>query len=110
MYKNYKYYDKKGRRLAVYLQRYDDNNATIVVITCSKEDKFSKQFADKQFEIFMSNRKAADVNPQSFIIEDVKVGGEVKALNNFCYNNFYKAVERGIITKCYKTFYINANK
>ena len=47
-YKCHKYYDKYGKRLSIYAQKMGDY-LEVVVIPCSKEDKFIKKEADKLF-------------------------------------------------------------
>lgn len=77
-FKCHKYYDKKGRRLSIYAQKMGEY-LEIVVIPCSKEDKFKKKEADHLF-------LTVPYTPESIKIENNKPRS---TFLKWCKENFY---------------------
>lgn len=88
MYNTYKYYDKKGRRLAVFCRFIDADTAELITFVCSKEDQFKKAFAIEQYN------KYVDGLPLSSkpIVEKVEIQpeeSEIKLLIRYCREKYY---------------------
>lgn len=71
-YLTYKFYDQKGRRLAIMGNVQDSGRIDIIVITCSKKDDFNKSVV-RQALLNISNIGKAEieeqeVHPQFFTI------------------------------------------
>ncbi len=86
----YKYYDKKGRRLAVFCRYVSPTEAEIVTFTCSKEDKFVKKFAQKEYQAFINeNYRELTTKPVTVSVQIKSEQRELQTLINYCNEHYY---------------------
>ena len=90
MTKTYKFYDKRGRRLAIFGKQEGTTTMNVVVIPCSTTEKnFSKKRANELYENLLKGEKVAH-EAYSVLIVDNKPG---QSLINWCRKNFYYHVD-----------------
>lgn len=96
--RTYKFYTKKGQRLAVFGQVTPEGYIKIFILTCSKDDQFSKKFALECYNNFIKDGKTIYVdkegNPQEFhpYQETIKVIDEKPKFTfiKYCKLNLYR--------------------
>lgn len=90
-YSTNRYYDQKGRRLAVFCRYLNANEAEIFTLTCSKDDQFSKKYARKVYESYLQgvDLKNEFHKPAIEIIGIEPERREIWTLLNFCRKNYY---------------------
>lgn len=87
-YSNFKCYDRKGRRVAVF-GRQIANVVQIFELKCSKSDQFNKDTAKMAYLWFENNQKLESFHPNVY---NVVITGENKPLwtfNQHCKENYY---------------------
>jgi hypothetical protein len=96
----YKYYDKKGRRLAIFgvpLAEYKTGVPTqntalkIIAIACSAKDTFSKKKAKELYKAYVTGN-TKDVHPTVTILEGITDGNFKRAFMIYCNTHFQKPV------------------
>lgn len=89
----YNFYDKQGRRLAVFCRFLDYKTAEIFTLTCSKDDQFSKEFARKTYYLYTTYDKIPiDVHPKIVTIDIEPEERELKTLLRYCKDNYFRCV------------------
>lgn len=88
MYNTNKFYDRKGRRLAVFCRFLDYNEAEIVIFTCSKADRFNKKFATEQYNKYL-NAETLETKPEVVKLQIKAEERELKTMLNYCVDNLY---------------------
>lgn len=93
MEKNYlatfAFYDEKGRRLGIFAEIIVDS-LSISIITCSKQDMFSKKKSRELYEMWEdSGRKHPDIHPMTFNISLKDKTTPRKEFIIWCRENFY---------------------
>lgn len=98
----YKYYDQKGRRLAIMARQLNETHTEITIITCSKLDQFNKKEARQALlNVELGTKpviKSEEVHPQTVII--AHYGEFRKSFFEWTSDNYYK-IEYG--KKTYNT-------
>lgn len=96
--KTYKFYDKDGRRLAIF-GKYVPNhphggNPTlhITVIPCSRKDQFSVKVANQMYNAIDSGMIIGEVPVHSYFSVPVLDGKHKAEFLKFCNINYYKMV------------------
>lgn len=90
IYASYNWYDKKGRRLAVFCRYIDANTAEIFTLACSKVDQFSKKYSKQEYTDYLQFGATKNSKPTVYIVNISPVEiREIKFLQNYCKNNFY---------------------
>lgn len=82
LYRSYKYYDDKGRRLAIFGYK-SDNVMKMMVITCSKKDQFTKSIARSLYTEFQEKKSFIDAPISSESTPGV-------TFDTWCRTNFRK--------------------
>lgn len=88
----YRFYDKKGRRLALFCDFKDEVTAKLVIIPCSKADQFNKKEALAMYEDIIAGNEV----PSAEIVELTILPEErtLKTLFRYAFNNLYELKER----------------
>lgn len=88
----YKYYDEKGRRLAIRAKKVSEFEVDITVLICSKKDAFRKKFARQALDLLDLHdevRLYGDLlHPQRFTI--LNNSEFAKTFFNWANNSFFK--------------------
>lgn len=99
-YCNFQYYDKKGRRLAVFCRYISPTEAEIFTLTCSIQDQFNRKYARQVYESYLvGGDKNFDFHKP--LIELVLIqpeDGEVQTLLAYCRKNYYTLATAEITT------------
>jgi len=101
----YKYYDQKGRRLAIMAKKLNETHTEITIITCSKLDQFNKRFARHALSLCSNTGKVVinkeEIHPQTVVI--AHYGEFRKSFFEWASDNYYK-IEYGV--KNYNVTYL----
>jgi hypothetical protein len=96
-YATFKYFDRKGRRLAAFARYRTYNEAELFVLTCSLEDNFSKKLARRVYEkyltIGLTPEFTTEYKPLIELVEIKPEKGEVQTLLDYCNKNYYIEAE-----------------
>lgn len=93
----YRFYDKSGRRLALFCDFKDATTAQIYTLPCSKDELFKKSFAKEAYKKFLET----GVLEKSATLTEVEVKpeeGTLKTLFRYAYNNLYYPVNYAKVT------------
>lgn len=103
-YSNFKCYDSKGRRLAIF-GRQKANSIQIVEIKCSKDDQFHKSIAKRVYEEWLkkplteNHKGQVNINgfygtfhPEVYTIFIIEENKSLWTFNQHCKNNYYHKV------------------
>jgi len=91
VFKTYSFYDNKGRRMALFCKRVDENNVEIATIVCSKKDQFNKAVANKMY-----NDPEVKKNT---VLMPTKIGSNIgKEFISYCRSN-YRVVVSEIVER-----------
>lgn len=85
----YKFYDYKGRRLAAFARYKDYTEVEIFILTCSKDDQFSRKFARSEYEQYLSTN-TTDTKAEVFVFPIEPEDQSLNLLLDFMHLNFYK--------------------
>jgi hypothetical protein len=90
-YCTFKYYDKKGRRLAVFCRFISPTEAELFTLTCSEEDQFQRKYARQVYEAYLKGEdpKFEFHKPLIEIIEIQPEQREVQTLIEYCESNYH---------------------
>lgn len=99
-YATYRFYDRKGRRLAVFCRYLTATEGEITTFVCSKDDQFSKAFARRSYDVYVNDLPLEEgeevAKPHNTIINIPPEWGEIKSLINYCNANYYRYFEFSI--------------
>jgi len=97
-YVTYKFYDERGRRLAIFGRDLGDGSLEVITFTCSKKDIFSKSFAKALYFSWMSpnfNIVGGSLSPK---VETVKIHENKPKVTflDFCKSKYHRLRTRSI--------------
>lgn len=95
MYRAFTFYDSRGRRLAIFGEHTITGKIRISIITCSKDDNFSKKKAVRLYEqnIYPGEpNEVCTIENMVIPIEDPLKPG--KSFHNFLNKNFWRRRQR----------------
>lgn len=86
----YRYYTKKGERLAIFALPEHGRIKSIYVLRCSTHDQFHKKIARDAFKSFIQNNK----KHKDYHFQEIPVDMEANYINflTFCRKNYYLRV------------------
>lgn len=94
-FSNFKKYDKKGNRLAIFARAIaqDKNKLYVTVITCSKKDTFIKNTSKEVYKKYIEGENNPIINnvvfhPNSYVIEIDNVATPKKCFLTHCYKEY----------------------
>lgn len=96
--KTYKFYNKDGRRLAIFGKFLEDTlfggtpTLQVVVIPCSKRDQFSKKIARRLYDEIDNGIVYEEVPSHGSFNVPVLCGSHKAEFLKFCNTHFYKKV------------------
>ena len=94
----YKFYDHKGRRLAIFGREIGGGNMEIFILTCSKKDMFCKETAREVWNSYLGDFiNMYDVHPETVIIPCGFTPN--RCFFNYCKTNFLKEYEGYALVK-----------
>lgn len=90
-YSTFRYYDHKGRRLAVFCRYLNATEAEIFTLTCSKDDQFSRKYARTVYEAYLQGEdlKHEFHKPSIELVTIQPERREIWTLLNFCRKRYY---------------------
>lgn len=101
MWTTYRFYDEKGRRLAIFAEDFGQGKELkITIITCSQKDQFSKVRAKKLFEKCHIDPAACACHPT--IIRIPVINDKPKwTFIHWCQDNYFKRIP---VVAAYNTY------
>lgn len=106
---NFKMYDKKGRKLAIFATVKEDN-LEFFVMTCSKQDVFSKDYARLIYKKFKDNDSNLDnVKPYTYEVKIEDINHTRNAFLKECDKSFCRGYEANKIVIVRRKLFMTKN-